>query len=174
VEEQAGVNVDRDDHNDDDGDDDGLAMITATFGMQSSTVKKNAKKKTITQSTVREVKKTPALEGRAKKPHLRIDEGQRRSATAGQQPAYIGISLLHVHVSWRCVSINRPLSVVSPEPFFLPVVLDLALWLSWPVLLTLHSLLASFRSCSTRCLMEIDHTPLCLHLRRCQDFLLLI
>ena len=34
----------------------------------------------------------------AKKPQLLIDEGQRRSATAGQQAAFTGISLLHLHV----------------------------------------------------------------------------
>ena len=61
MEEQAGVNVEEEDHYDD-GDDDGLAMMTTAFGRQSSTVKKNAKKKTISQSTVREVEKTATPE----------------------------------------------------------------------------------------------------------------
>jgi len=37
------------------------------------------------------------------------DEGQRRWATARQQPAYTGISLSHVRVS--CVCLSRYLSV---------------------------------------------------------------
>jgi hypothetical protein len=60
AEEQAGVNVEEEDH--DDGDDDGLAVMTAAFGRQSSTAKTNAKTKTIAQSTVSEVKKTATPE----------------------------------------------------------------------------------------------------------------
>jgi hypothetical protein len=87
------------------------------------------------------------------------DEGQRRWATAGQQAAYTGISLLHVE--WLCVSINVPFYQpgplplglflpVSVEPYFLHLVLTLALSVApLPILLSLHSLLASLLSSPT-------------------------
>ena len=97
------------------------------------------------------------------------DEGQRRWANAGQQPAYTGISLLHVE--WLCVSnyvpFYQPVPLppglflpVSAEPFLLHVALTLALSVApLPILLSLHSLLAfpivSNVSCNTRCVMDI-------------------
>ncbi len=76
------------------------------------------------------------------------DEGQCRSATADQQLAYTGIFCCMCTCNgFVCLSLGLSLPV-SPEPFFLPVALALAMSVApLPVLLTLHSLLASLRSC---------------------------